>query len=427
MTLSLARIELFPLTVVGVAVIAGFYVGKLVRLVKLPSIIGYMLVGVLLGPSMILFFKEDTLDKLSFITEIALGFVAFSIGAELNVGSIKRQGAGVLSVVFAESIGAFLFVFAGVWVLTRDMPMALIFGSMAPASAPAGTVAVIQEYRAKGPLTQALYAVVAIDDGLAIVIFAFAAAIARSILLAGAPGASESILPALWAPFKEIGASVLLGGVIGFVFCQLVRPLQNTRDIFILLFGSVMLAAGVSTQLGLSLILTNMASGFVLANIRREAAVRHITAPLLDVMPLVFILFFCLAGAHLQLAALPKLGLVGIVYIACRIVGKIIGARLGGRVGDLNETVRKYIGLGILSQAGVAIGIALIVRTQFTALGEQYDIPRAIEIGAAVLTTVTATSIFFEIVGPILARIALDKAGEIPPEAGHAGAPGTSH
>ena len=102
MTLSLARIELFPLTVVGVAVIAGFYVGKLVRLVKLPSIIGYMLVGVLLGPSMILFFKEDTLDKLSFITEIALGFVAFSIGAELNVGSIKRQGAGVLSVVFGS-------------------------------------------------------------------------------------------------------------------------------------------------------------------------------------------------------------------------------------------------------------------------------------------------------------------------------------
>jgi Kef-type K+ transport system membrane component KefB len=426
--MDLSGIDLEPLAVLGVAVIAGFYMGKLVRLVKLPSIIGYMVVGVLLGPSMILLFKEHTLENLSFVTEIALGFVAFSIGSELNVASIRRQGAGVLSVVLAESFGAFLFVFGGVLLLTwGNVPMALIFGAMAPASAPAGTVAVIQEYRTRGPLTKALYAVVALDDGLAIIIFAFAAAIARSLLMtqANVAGAAESILPALWAPVEEIGLSMLLGGVIGFAFCQLVRRMQNSRDIFILLFGCVMLATGLSTHLHLSLILTNMTMGFVLANLRREAAVRHITAPLLDVMPLVFILFFCLAGAHLKLAALPQLGLVGIIYIVCRIAGKIVGARLGGRLGDLNETVRKYIGLGILSQAGVAIGIALIVRTQFTELGNAYDIPEAITIGAAVLTTVTATSIFFEIIGPILAKVALGKAGEIPPDAPAAGDSGT--
>ncbi|MEA3365005.1 MAG: cation:proton antiporter, partial [Candidatus Hydrogenedentes bacterium] len=403
-------------TVLGVAVITGFYMGKLVRLVRLPSIIGYMIVGVLLGPSLLLVFKEHTLDHLSFITEIALGFVAFSIGTELNVGSIWRQGKGVLAVVLAESFAAFFFVLAGVGLLTRDLPMALIFGAMAPASAPAGTVAVIQEYRSQGPLTKALYAVVAIDDGLAIIIFAFAAAIARSLLIVEATGTAESILPALWAPFKEIVFSTLMGGVIGFAFCQMVRSLQNSRDIFILLVGSVMLATGISTHLHLSLILTNIAMGFVLANIRREAAVRHITAPLLDVMPLVFILFFCLAGAHLKLAALPKLGLIGVMYIVCRLVGKIIGARMGGRIGDMNEMVRKYIGLGILSQAGVAIGIALIARTQFTALGRQYDLPHATRIGAAVLTIVTATSIFFEILGPIMTKVALHKAGEIPPE-----------
>lgn len=415
MTLHLSAIDLPALTVVGIAVITGFYMGKLVRMVRLPSIIGYMIVGVLLGPSVILVFKDYTLDRLSFITEIALGFVAFSIGAELNVPSIWRQGTGVLSVVLAESFGAFVFVFAGVWLLTRDLPLALIFGSMAPASAPAGTVAVIQEYRARGPLTKALYAVVALDDGLAIVIFAFAAAIARSMLIAEATGAAESILPALWAPFRELVFSLVIGAAIGFAFCQMVRRMQNSRDIFILLFGCVMLATGISTHLHLSLILTNMAMGFVLANMRREAAVRHIISPLLDVMPLMFILFFCLAGAHLRLAHLAELGLLGLVYIVARTLGKLIGARLGGRVGAMNETVRKYIGLGVLSQAGVTIGIALIVRTQFTELGEQYNSSHALYIGAAALTTATATSIFFEIVGPITAKIALDKAGEIPP------------
>jgi len=414
MLLDLSGIDLPALMVLGVAVILGFYVGRLVRAIRLPSIIGYMAVGVVLGPSIILLFDDVTLENLSFITEIALGFVAFSIGSELNVASIGRQGAGIVSIIFAESFGAFVFVLFGVYALTRDLPLALIFASMAPASAPAGTVAVIQEYKAKGSLTKALYAVVAFDDGLAIVIYAFAAAIAENLLIREATGTAGSILPALYAPVKEVGLSLLVGGVTGFIFCQLVRRLQNSRDIFILLFGFVLLASGLSTHWHLSLILTNMAIGFVLANLRREAAVRRITAPLLDVMPLVFILFFCLAGANLHLAALPALGTLGVVYIVGRSVGKIIGARLGGMVGHLEEKVKRLIGLGLLSQAGVAIGIALIVKHEFTQLATDYGIEHAARIGTSTLTTVTATCIVFEIIGPILAKIALQKAGEIP-------------
>jgi len=157
-----------------------------------------------------------------------------------------------------------------------------------------------------------------------------------------------------------------------------------------------------------------MTIGCVLANIRREAAVRRITAPLLDIMPLVFILFFCLAGAHLDLGALTSLGALGAVYIVGRTCGKLLGARIGGAVGDIDANVKKYIGLGILSQAGVAIGVALIVKHEFGILAQEYDIKHAAVIGAATLTTVTATSIFFEILGPICAKIALAKAGEIP-------------
>jgi len=289
---------------------------------------------------------------------------------------------------------------------------------MAPASAPAGTVAVIQEYRAKGPLTKALYSVVAFDDGLAIVIFAFAAAVSKSLLVAEATGAAGSILPGLWAPAREIALSVLVGGVLGFVFCQMVRGLRNSRDVLILLVGCVLLCTGLAIHWHLSLILANMAVGCVLANLRREAAVRRITAPLIDVMPLVFVLFFCLAGVHLQLGALPALGALGAVYIVGRTIGKLVGAGLGAQVGDLGEKVKRYIGLGVLSQAGVAIGIALIVRQEFGLLAEQHGLPHAAKIGAATLTTVTATSIVFEILGPIAAKVALDKAGEIPESGG---------
>jgi Kef-type K+ transport system membrane component KefB len=286
---------------------------------------------------------------------------------------------------------------------------------MAPASAPAGTVAVIQEYKTKGSLTQALYAVVGFDDGLAIIIFAFAAALARTLLIHEATGTVESFLPAMWAPIKEIALSLGLGGLVGFIFCQLVKRLQSNGDIFILIFAAVMIVNGLALHLHLSLILTNMMVGFVLANLRREAMVRRVMAPLLDVMPLTFVLFFFLAGAHLQLKALPALGLVGTVYIACRSVGLIFGARIGGMFGGVEEKVKKYVGLGILSQAGVAIGLALMVRETFQSLAAQYPgLEHATAIGAETLTTVTATCIFFEVVGPILAKVALEKAGEIP-------------
>ena len=405
----------FPaLELIGIATIAGYYAGRLAQLVRLPSIIGNMAVGVLLGPSLIGLFGTSTLQALSFVTEVALGFVAFSIGTELNFASIKRQGIGIVSVIFAESFGAFFVVLIGIYLLTRDLPMSLIFASMAPASAPAGTVAVIQECKAKGSLTQTLYAVVAFDDGLAIIIFAFAAAIARSLLITEATGHAGAILPALWVPIKEIVFSLVLGGVAGFLLCQVVRKRQSAREIFILLFGFIVLTAGLATYWHLSLILANMTIGCVLANIRREAAVRRISAPLLDVMPLIFVLFFSLAGANLEIGALASLGGVGIVYILCRSAGLIGGARLGAMVGSLDDKVKKYVGLGILSQAGVAIGIALIVKHDFGALAIAYDLPHAALIGAATLATVTATSIFFGLIGPILTKYALVKAGEIP-------------
>lgn len=406
-------------TLVGAMLIICFYVGRLVKKTTLPSLIGYMLVGAIFGPSFSKFgmelFTEPVRESLSFVTQVALGFVAFSIGSELSIKSLKRLGNGIVWIIFSESFTAFFVVTGIIYAITRDLPMALIFGSMAPASAPAGTVAIIQEYKAKGSLTQALYAVVGFDDGLAIIIFGFAAAVAKSLLLAEAPGhVPESFLHMLAAPTLEIVLSIVVGTILGFLLCQLVRFIKNSRDMLIIVFGMVMLGTGLSMMWHLSLILTNMVIGFVLVNTRRESLVHRVTAPLLEIMPLTFVLFFCLAGAHLQLSALPSLGLLGIAYIVGRSAGLIGGARIGAFFGHVEEKIRKYVGLGILSQAGVAIGLALIVNAEFAGIGREIDgVAHGSLIGTRVITTITATCIVFEIIGPILAKYALGKAGEL--------------
>lgn len=413
MSWDISFLNLSALTLLGAVTIIGYYAGGLARFVKLPSLIGYMLLGVVLGPSLLHLINEPVMDRLSFITQIALGFVAFSIGSELSLSSLKHLGTGIISIIFVESFGAFFLVTGAVYFFTRDLPMSLIFGSMAPASAPAGTVAVIQECKAKGNLTKALYAVVGFDDGLAIIIFGFAAALAKSLLIAEATGHSTSMLPAMMLPLKEIGISILVGTVIGFVFCQLVRKLESSKDILIMIFGAVLVATGLSLRLHLSLIMTNLVVGFVLVNTRREALVHRVMAPLLEIMPLLFILFFCLAGSHLNIASLPSLGMLGMIYIIGRSAGLVGGARLGSMMGNVDSKVKKYVGMGILSQAGVAIGLSLIVQHEFGLLAEEYNLPHAAKIGTVVLTTITATCIFFEIIGPILTKVALKKAGEI--------------
>jgi len=178
--------------VVGIMTLAGFYFGKTMRFLRLPSIVGFMLIGAALGPSLLNLLGEELQDGFGFITEIALGFVALSIGLELSFAALKKQGLGIILIIVAESFLAFAVVTAAVFLLTRNLPLSLIFGSLAPASAPAGTVAVIQEYKAKGSLTKALYAVVGFDDGLAIIIFGFAFAIARSLLVQANGGAHEN-------------------------------------------------------------------------------------------------------------------------------------------------------------------------------------------------------------------------------------------
>ncbi len=414
-----SSLHLPTLLIIGFSILLAFYIGRSMKWIKLPSLIGFMFLGVIIGPSLFNLFSIDVQSNLSFVTELALSFVALSIGLELKFSELKKQGIGMIYIILLESFGAFILVFGALYLLTDNLTLSLLFGAIAPASAPAGTVAVIQQYKARGKLTKALYAVVGFDDGLCIIIFGFVFAIVRSILVNQTGGASEDFFKLIWPPIREILLSIGIGSVIGFLFIYLARKLKHASDVLIILFGIVILTTGLCQVFHLSIILTNMIIGILIINTQPRDLIQKIHDQLLHVMPLFFLLFFTLAGANLHVSAIPALGLIGVVYILSRSGGLVFGSRLGAILGKSDSNLKKYLGLGILSQAGVAIGLSLIVKHEFKGMGKVVEVVNGVsqttgdQLGAIIITVITATSIVFEIVGPILTKVALTKAGEI--------------
>jgi Kef-type K+ transport system membrane component KefB len=403
------------LLILGIVIIASFFSGRLVKHIKLPSLIGFMLIGVLLGPSVLNILGSVKQEHLGFLTEIALSFIALSIGLELNFSSIKKLGSGIVWIILLESFGTFIIVSGIIFLFTKNLPLALVLGGIAPASAPEGTVAVIQEFKAKGPLTKTLYAVVGFDDGLGIVIFGFAAAIAKKLLMQETGIVDANFALMLLEPIKEIGLSILVGALLAFFFSLVSKKISYSGDISLILIGLTFVSIGLSILFHLSLIMINLIVGLIIVNTQTHELTEKVRDKLPAYMPLLFILFFALAGASLNFAALPALGLVGLIYILTRSGGLIFGARLGASLGHIDKKIKNWIGLGILSQGGVAIGLSLIVKHDFAGLGKTAisGLTSGDTLGITVITLVTATSVVFSMVGPILARIALKKAGEI--------------
>ncbi len=388
---------------IGIAIIFGFLIGKIGHRFKLPAVVGYLLAGVVLGPSILKIFSLELLDDIGILSDLALGVVAFMIGSEMRISILRKMGKGLITIIFSESFGAFLLVALGVYFLTHKLYLALIFGAMAPASAPAGTAAVLQEYKAKGPLTNALYAVVGLDDSLAIMIYAFAAPLARLSLT----GDTMSFSNVIKGPFLEIFGAVILGGLIGIISGYSIRKLHAKDEVLAVSLGAILICTGLSKYFHVSLILSNLSLGMVFANLflladrRAYRAIQSITLP-------IYIIFFVIAGAHLQLKLLPAIGFLGLVYIVCRTMGLMGGAFFGARVSRSEPVIQKYLGLGILSQAGVAIGLAILVTREFSSLGTAGQ-----DMALLVINTIAATTIVFEILGPIAAKIAITKAGEV--------------
>lgn len=402
---------------VGVILVLGFFVGRSMKRFHMPMILGYMFTGIILGPSF-LNISQELQSNLSFIVDLTLGMVAFSIGLELIFSELKSFGRSIIWIIISESFCAFFLVAIAMYLFTSNLALSLAFAVMAPASAPAGTVAVIQEYKARGKLTKALYAVVGFDDGLAIVLFGFVLAILNSIFSVQEGLEANSFWSMLLMPFQELAFSLLLALFLAFVLELILLCVKEVKDVLILAVGFVMISNSLCQLLHTSLILTNMLVGLFVANAPRKELKERVKEPLLEILPLLYILFFVLAGAHLQINKIFELNAYALIYICMRSLGLVGGAWIGASLGGAEKKIRKYLGLGILSQAGVAIGLSLALQKEFRGAGALLSSAEGLQtsgdfVGSSVLLTIVMTSLFFELLGPIFTKYALQQAGEI--------------
>lgn len=396
--------ELDMLSLIGLIIISAYLLSKGVQRIGVPQVVGFILVGVFLGSSFLNVVPLQLVRELAFVSEIALALIGFDMGSHLHFSDLRRLGSTMFAVLVCEGIGAFLLVAAGVYALTHSLPAALVFGALASATAPAATVDVLHEYHAEGPLTTTLLAVVGLDDALSLLLFSFAATMAESAL-SGAGGLSLTTVAML--SLQEIGGALLLGIAVGMPFQELLNRLEHEHAVYGFVVGMVIFVAGLANSMGVSLILALMTMGVVVANVRGDNSlyVRRVVERL---GPVIYMLFFALVGARLQIALLPAMGVLGIAYLSLRSAGKLGGAWLGSLLGGAAPQVRNYLGFGLLSQAGVAIGLALSIAHRFDGYGET-----GAQLGAAVINVITATTFVVQIIGPIMLKFAIGRAGEI--------------
>ena len=404
----------------SIALLAGLGLSRLAKVLKLPAVTAYLVAGILIGPFCLGkagvkglgFTSFDELESLKIISEVALGFIAFSIGNEFRLSQLKTIGKQATVIGIVQAVMATLFVDAALiglhYLIPDKLPLssAIILGAIASATAPAATLMVVRQYKAKGPLTNTLLPVVALDDAVGLVLFAVSFGVAKALL-----SGEISVISVVVEPLIEIVLSLALGTVSGFLFSFVERFFHSRSKRLSVSVAFVLLTVGISlmkfeageVHIGFSSLLTCMMLGTIFCNIS------DISAELMDRLdrwtaPL-FILFFVLSGAELDLAVLGDymIVIIGVVYILFRCAGKYLGSYASAKLTKCQPAVTKYLGITLFPQAGVALGMAM----KASAIGEQ---------GEVVSNIVLFSVLVMEIIGPFLTKISLQKAGEITPE-----------
>lgn len=416
---------------VALVLAVGFVGALIARKLKLPNVSGYLVLGLLLGPSLGLIFKDfkgvitvEDNTALEFISELALAFIAFSIGSEFALKNIKKLGKEIFTLTTLEVVGAVLVVFLALFFLPKpdviqtgyhpfakeNIAFGMILASMSAATAPAATIMVIRQYRAYGAVTKTILPVTALDDIFGIVVFGFFIAIAKILVPQGAT--NVPLLLMFLSPFIEVFGSVLIGALLGLILSKLANKFDRLRDdmqvlALLTVFMTVSLTSIVNHYLhdygiGFSQLLINIAVGSMVANVAKKpersyAALNDMTTPF-------YIIFFTLAGASLDLSLLGAdrlILIITLVYILARGGGKILGIYVGARIAKSSPTIRKFLGIALLPQGGVSIGLLVIVAVQMKTF---YPI---------IATIIMLSILVYETFGPIFAKFSLQKAGEL--------------
>ncbi len=379
----------------AIMLFAGLLFGRLLKLVKLPNVTGYLIAGLVLGPFVTKILSAEQVESLSVISNMALSFIAFTVGLSFKRSYFKRVGMTPVVIALLEALVAVFLVQGALIAAGFDVAFSIVLGAIAAATAPAATIMVIKQYGAKGPVTDTLMAVVAIDDAVALVAFGFAVSIAGVISGNGGGNMFLSILQPLW----QVVLSLLIGAVMGVLFKIPLRFFKKSGNRLIIIIGFVFMTSALATLCGVSELLACMALGSVFCNISTESDSINDLCDFFT--PPLFELFFVVSGAGLDVSVLPQIGVMGAIYVVVRCVGKYLGAFIGAKIMKAPDAVAKYIGPTLIPQAGVAIGLTIVA---------QSVVPHY---AAQVRAVILCGTLIYELVGPAITKITLKKAGEI--------------
>ncbi len=393
------------LLALAIAFAMGLFFSRLIRYIHLPNVTAYLLAGLVVGPYVLNALTPEMNTQLSIISDVALGFIAYSIGGEFKMSYLKEIGIKPIIITIFEGCTASLLVFLVLFLIGQPLPLCLALGAIAAATAPAATLMVIRQYKANGPVSKMLLPVVAMDDALGLILYAVMIALARTI----ERGEVLTVMTLVVKPLVEIVGSLALGVAIGLVLVYVLRFFHSRGNKLSLTIMVVFAAVGLSDMWGLSSLLVCMMVGATMVNLCRQSDTMleqcdRFTPPL-------FLLFFVLSGANLDLAVLPTVGVVGIAYVLTRAVGKALGATIGAKLEKCDANIVKYLGFTLIPQAGVAIGMARMCQTSLP------------EYGTVINAVVLAGTLIYELTGPVITKIALTKAGEIKPDVKKAAKP----
>jgi len=397
------------LTSLGLILLLALLAGHLVKVVRIPEVTGYILAGIALGPSVLGWVTPENLTALEVLSEVALGLILFSVGSVFQFSRFRRLGRQFLYLTLAESVLAAVIVTGGALAVEQPWQVAALLGAIAIATAPASTLMVVRECDSEGPLTDNLLGIIAVNNLLCISVYTLVAAAID--LGSGLGGGSifDAVYRAIYPLVWQLAGSAALGYLVGLMLAGWSTQVTETGEILILLAGSILLCVGVARLLDLSPLVASLAVGATMVNLAERS--RALFDTLSGTDPPFYAIFFVLAGADLDLALVPTMGVVGLVYVFGRAFGKFVGAVAAARWLDLELNVQRFLGFGLMAQAGLAVGLTIAIEQRYESFSP------------TVTTVVLAAVAVFEMVGPISTRFALVQAGETGLQASKA--PGT--
>jgi Kef-type K+ transport system membrane component KefB len=381
----------------GLILLLGFVGARFLKFARLPSVTAFLIVGIIIGPHLLNIVTEEIFAASDFFSNLVLGVIAFSLGENFRISEIRKGMKHVMWISVSAALLTWFTVSAAIiiYLIVVKDPIypAIVLGAAASATAPAATVLVIREYRASGLFTETLLKVVAIDDAWCLMLAALA------IASANAMRAEVFQISIIFAGIGEIFGALIVGASFGYLFSFLKRFVKTSEEFLVYIFGLLLLNVGFSITIHVSVLLSSMMMGIMVINLARENykffdVLRTVDAPL-------YLIFFILAGAHLDFSIIYKMGTVGIIYLVFRVIGKMYGAKCGALISNAPKPIANWIGLSLTPQAGVALGIGLVAKTTFP------------EYGNYIFTIIAATTVVFELIGPLLTKFSLIKVGEI--------------